>query len=324
MNITEFIDKNYLHFNAAALKDAAQAYKKHVDSGGKMLVTLAGAMSTAELGITLAEMIRQDKVHAISCTGANLEEDLFHLVAAEKYVKVPNWRDLRPQDDHALWERHLNRVTDVCIPESEAMRVLEGFLDEQWEECDQLEKRQFPHQNLFDIIRSGKLEPFYQKDPKTSWMLAAAEKNLPMFVPGWEDSTTANMYAGRVLLGKVKDQSVVKSGTEYMVEGMNWYREVSAKNSIGMFQIGGGIAGDFVACIVPTLNQDFRGQFDPVPFWGYHCQICDSTTSYGSFSGCTPSEKITWGKLSVDTPNFVIESDATIVAPLIFNYVMGQ
>jgi deoxyhypusine synthase len=286
-----------------------------------MLVTLAGAMSTAELGISLAEMIRQGKVHAISCTGANLEEDLFHLVACEHYVNVSNWRDLSPQDDHNFWEKHLNRVTDVCIPEAEAFRVLEGALDESWRRSEQDGERLFPHEHLYRIIREGTLKDKYQKDPASSWLVAAAETNLPMFVPGFEDSTTGNLYAGRILLGELSPHTV-KNGSEYMVECMKWYMRETA--SLGMFQIGGGIAGDFVACVVPTIRQDFRGIFPEVPLWGYHCQICDSTTSYGSFSGCTPSEKISWGKLAKDTPNFVIESDATIVAPLIFAYVLGE
>jgi deoxyhypusine synthase len=126
------------------------------------------------------------------------------------------------------------------------------------------------------------------------------------------------------MIGKIKDPNIVKSGTEYMVEGMKWYMRETKNTTIGMFQIGGGISGDFPACIVPTIISDFRGILPEVPFWGYHCQICDSTTSYGSFSGCTPSEKISWAKLSKDTPAFIIESDATIVAPLIFEYVMGN
>jgi len=80
-NISDFITTHFRHFNAAALVDAAKGYQAHLDAGGKMLVTLAGAMSTAELGISLAEMIRQGKIHAISCTGANLAEDVFNLVA---------------------------------------------------------------------------------------------------------------------------------------------------------------------------------------------------------------------------------------------------
>ena len=122
--ITEFIKHHYRHFNAAALVDAAEAYNKHIESGGKMMITLAGAMSTAELGLSLAEMIRQDKVAIISCTGANLEEDLFNLVAHDFYERVPHYRDLTPEDEQALLDRHMNRVTDTCIPEFEAMRRL--------------------------------------------------------------------------------------------------------------------------------------------------------------------------------------------------------
>lgn len=317
MSIREFIDKNYHHFNAGAVKDAAKAYTAHIDRGGKMMVTLAGAMSTAKLGISLAELIRQEKVHAISCTGANLEEDLFLLVAANDYVKVPDWRYHGPEDDYRLWEKHLNRVTDVCIPEAEAMRVLESALEDSWSRGDCL----FPHEHLYRIIREGTLKDKYQNDPKESWMLAACEKNLPIYVPAFEDSTTGNMAAGRILLNKIPREAI-KSGLDYMVHLMEWYRATSLESSIGMFQIGGGCAGDFPACVVPTLNQDFRGVFETVPFWGYHCQITDSTTSYGSFSGCTPSEKTSWGKLAKDTPSFVIESDATIVAPLIFSYVL--
>ena len=297
MKITDFIDTHFKHFNAATLRDAAQAYKSHVDSGGKMMVTLAGAMSTAELGISLAEMIRQDKVHAISCTGANLEEDMFHLVAAEHYERLAHWREITPISDHVLWEQHLNRVTDTCIPEAEAMRVIERELVAAWTALDKSAKRLFPHEIFYNIIRSKTLESSYQKDPSTSWLVAACEKNLPIFVPGVEDSTTGNMYAGRILTGEIKSPVVLKTGMEYMVELMKWYIETCRSTTIGMFQIGGGIAGDFPACVVPTLNQDFRGVFPTVPTWAYHCQISDSTTSYGSFSGCTPSEKVSWGKL---------------------------
>src|SRR6201999_2117958 len=112
--ISQFVRHHFRHFNAAALVDAADAYVRHLDAGGKMLVTLAGAMSTAELGLSLAEMIRQDKIHAISCTGANLEEDVFNLVAHDYYERVPHYRDLTPADEQALLERHMNRVTDTC------------------------------------------------------------------------------------------------------------------------------------------------------------------------------------------------------------------
>jgi len=320
--ISDFVRHHYRHFNAAALVDAADGYRHHLEQGGSMLVTLAGAMSTAELGLSLAEMIRQDRVHAICCTGANLEEDVFNLVAHDHYVRIPNYRDLTAADEEALLARHLNRVTDTCIPEEEAIRRIEHVVLEEWTAADQAGEAYFPHEFMYRILRSGKLEQYYQIDPKNSWLLAACEKNLPIIVPGWEDSTLGNIFASHCITGEIKRVHTVRTGIEYMMMLADWYRDNCAGQGIGFFQIGGGIAGDFPICVVPMLEQDL--QMKDIPRWGYFCQISDSTTSYGSYSGAVPNEKITWGKLSADTPKFIIESDASIVAPLIFACVLGH
>ncbi|HEX7091872.1 MAG TPA: deoxyhypusine synthase family protein [Longimicrobiales bacterium] len=319
--LSRFMTRHFRHFNAATLVEAARAWRQHLDDGGKMLVSMAGAMSTAELGISLAEMIRQDKVHAISCTGANLEEDVFNLVAHGHYERIEDWRELTANDELRLRERQLSRVTDTCIPEHEAMRLVESVILEEWVEADRAGERYFPHEFVYRILRSGALEGHYQIDPADSWILAAAERDLPIFVPGWEDSTLGNIYASLVIEGRVQNPHTVRTGIEYMVELASWYTRTAEEGSIGFFQIGGGIAGDFAICVVPMLEQDLGRE--SVPKWGYFCQISDSTTSYGSYSGAVPNEKITWGKLGVETPKFMIESDASIVAPLIFAYVLG-
>ncbi|XOV69179.1 MAG: deoxyhypusine synthase family protein [Fluviicola sp.] len=319
--IRNFIKQHYKHFNAASLVDAAEAYETHIESGKKMLISLAGAMSTAELGISLAEMIRQEKVHMISCTGANLEEDIMNLVAHNSYERVPNYRDLTPKQEWDLLERGLNRVTDTCIPEEEAFRRLQKHIFEIWKKAEKEGKRFFPHEFLYELLLSGILEQYYEIDPKNSWMLAAAEKNLPIVVPGWEDSTLGNIFASYCLKGELKPQTM-KSGIEYMMWLADYYSENAGTEGIGFFQIGGGIAGDFPICVVPMLYQDMERT--DTPFWSYFCQISDSTTSYGSYSGAVPNEKITWGKLDIDTPKFVIESDATIVAPLIFQFLLEK
>lgn len=319
--VAAFTRHHFRHFNAATLIDAADGWRHHLDQGGVMFLTMAGAMSTAELGVSLAEMIRQGKVHAICCTGANLEEDLFNLVAHDHYVRVPQWRSLTAAEEQALHDRHLNRVTDTCIPEEEAIRRLEKALLDEWQRADKAGEALFPHEFLYRILRSGAIEQHYQIDPKDSWMVAAAEKNLPIIVPGWEDSTTGNIFAAHVMKGDIKNVHTVRTGIEYMIMLAKWYQETSAKTGIGFFQIGGGIAGDFPICVVPMLQQDM--EID-TPLWAYFCQISDSTTSYGSYSGAVPNEKITWGKLSAETPKFIIESDASIVAPLIFACVLGQ
>ena len=320
-DLKSFARRHFRHFNAASLVDAADAYAAHLDRGGIMLLAMAGAMSTAELGISLAEMIRRGRIHAISCTGANLEEDVFNLVAHNHYVRVPGYRDLTPGDEKRLLNRHLNRVTDTCIPEEEAIRRIEGGILGLWREADAKGERLFPHEFLYRLLLSGELEKYYQIDPADSWMLAAAQRNLPIVVPGWEDSTLGNIYASHVIRGDLKNVHTARGGIEYMAWLAGWYRETAARTSIGFFQIGGGIAGDFTICVVPMLRQDLE---EEVPLWGYFCQISDSTTSFGSYSGAVPNEKITWEKLAPETPKFVIESDATIVAPLIFSYVMGE
>jgi deoxyhypusine synthase len=319
--LTQFMDKNYLHFNSATLVDASKAYIAHMDKKGKMMITLAGAMSTAELGISLAEMIRKDKVSIISCTGANLEEDVMNLVAHNHYKRVPHYRQLSPAEEWDLLEQGYNRVTDTCIPEEEAFRRIQSHIHKLWTKAQTKGKRYFPHEYMYELLLSGVMKKHYEIDPKNSWMMAAAEKNLPIICPGWEDSTMGNIFAS-YCVKKELEPSIVKNGIEYMVWLTNWYTQNSKGQGIGFYQIGGGIAGDFPICVVPMLYQDLERT--DTPFWAYFCQISDSTTSYGSYSGAVPNEKITWGKLSDKTPRFIVESDATIVAPLMFAYILNK
>jgi len=322
--IRRFMEKHYLHFNARETVAAARAYEEHVARGGKMLVSLAGAMSTGELGIILARMIREDRVHAISCTGANLEEDVFNLLGKDEYEFIPDWRALSAEDEQALYDRGMNRVTDTCIPE-DIMRHLEARLVQRWVAACESGDRKFPFQFLFDILSTGELEEHYQADPRDSWLLAAMEMGIPVYSPGWEDSTTGNMFAANVLTGRVPHHQCVRSGTEQFAHLIEWYLEHNGERegfpSVGFFQIGGGIAGDFAICAVPSIIQDMQRE---TPFWGYFCQISDADPSYGGYSGAVPNEKITWGKLAPDTPKFLVKSDATIVAPLIFAYILGD
>lgn len=322
--IRAFMDKHFQHFNSRELVAAARAYEQHLACGGKMLVTLAGAMSTAKLGLILSRMIRADKVHAICCTGANLEEDVFTLLAANEYELCPDWRALSKDDEKALYERGMNRVTDTCIPET-IMRHVEKRLIARWQQACRENKRYFPSEIMTSVVTDPSLEEHFQLPRQASWLLAAAEKKIPVFAPGWEDSTTGNFFAARVIQGVVPHHQCVKTGTEQMQALVEWYLKncnAPAGPSVGFFQIGGGIAGDFAICSVPLIIQDLERQ--DVPFWGYFCQISDAVTSYGGYSGAVPNEKITWGKLDVATPKFMIQSDATIVAPLLFAYVLGD
>ncbi len=268
-------------------------------------------------------------MHAITCTGANLEEDLFNLLAHDEYEPCAEWRSLSAEQERDLRERGMNRVTDTCIPET-VMRHMEKRLLKQWQTACEQDDRRMPSEFLFSILRDPELAQHYQADPANSWMLAAMEMNIPVFTPGWEDSTTGNMFAACVLKGELPHHQCVTTGTEQMQRLIEWYLDhcglpntaAAGDPSVGFFQIGGGIAGDFPICAVPTIIQDMRR--DDVPYWAYFCQISDAVTSYGGYSGAVPNEKITWGKLDVDTPSFMIQSDASLVAPLMFAYIMDE
>lgn len=319
--VLDLFKKLFHNFNARAMKDATIAYKKHLDDGGKMLLAMAGAMSSAQLGVTLAPMIRENKMHMISCTGANLEESVFRLVAHSKYKDYPDYRYFTKEDDEAILQRGERRVTDTSIPEDDAFRVVEPLILQKWKEAEKKGERYFPHEYFYQLLLSGELKVHHDGEEAHCWLLEAAKKNLPMVVPGWEDSTLGNIFAGYCKAGEVSP-TVMKTGVEYMMYLYDEYKKLSVGGpGLGFFQIGGGIAGDFPICVVPSIKYDLKESVRP---WGYFCQISDSTTSYGSYSGATPNEKITWDKLTKNTPMFVIESDATIVAPLMFEAVLDR
>ncbi len=315
--ILDFVLTNYKNFNSRATRDALVAYWRHIEAGGRMFWAVAGAMSSAQLGITLAPAIRAGLIHGLSVTGANLEESLFRLVAHHSYKDFPDYRYFTKQDDTRILEQRMRRVTDTSIPEDEAFRVVEKTIVPMWRGATERGERRFWHEYFYELIQS--IDPvLYEGNPEQCWLLAAARARLPIVVPGYEDSTFGNIFASHVKLGECGAQ-IAKSGIEYMAALYDQYRELSAGPGIGFFQIGGGIAGDFPICVVPSIKYDLE---EPVKPWAYFCQISDSTTSYGSYSGATPNEKITWDKLTEDTPMFVIESDATIVAPLILSALL--
>ena len=312
--VRQFIDLNYHHFNAGALADCARSLEGFLANGGKLIVTLAGAMSTAEIGRSLAPAIRAGLVHAISCTGANLEEDLFNLVAHSSYEKI-DWRNLTAEDDAKLQQKGLNRVTDTCIPEAEAIRVVESVLLQQWLEAEKNKETKPPHHYLFDVINSEDIE--FQANPEDSWLVAAQQMQIPIFTPAWADSTLGNIFSARLIDGTITNDSIITSDLQRMGDISSWYQE--QESPLGILQVGGGVAGDFPICVVPMLRQDLGKD---VELWSWFAQISESNPSYGGYSGAPPNEKISWEKLGIDTPKFVIESDATIVLPLIMWYLL--
>ena len=310
--IFEMIASNYHNFNSASLKHALIDYNAHIRKGGAMFWSVAGAMSTARLGISLAPAIRHGLVHGISTTGANLEESLVRLLSHSKYKNEYNYRFLSRSDDEKILTDGYARVTDTLIPES-AFSKVKALLMPRWIEANKRNERRFWHEHFYELVADARIRSHFDGDPAECWLLAAAEMNIPIIVGGYADSSFGNIFAAECYKGNLSP-TIIKSDIEYMMSFYDIYRKVLSKGpGAGFFQVGGGIAGDFPICVVPSIRQDLG---EAANQWAYFCQVGDSTTSYGSYSGAPPNEKITWDKLSKETPMHMIESDATIVVPI--------
>lgn len=321
LSISRFIKMYYLHFSVTKLIVDAKGYVDDLNKGSKMMITLAGGMSTPELEKSLAKMIYHNKVSIILSTSANLEEYVINLVAHSYYQSISNYRYLSAEEEKKLLKKAFNRVIDTCIPEKQALKRLEKYIFNVWKEAKKKKECYFFYEVIYKILFSSILEKYYQINAQDRWMLVAHKKKITIIVLGWENAIIGHIFTSYCMKKKLKI-FILKFRIEYMIEFANWYCNNSSKPGLGFLQIEGGIAGDCPICVVRMMYQDLA--WNNILFWSYCCQISDSITSYGRYSGVHSNEKNTWGKLEVNTPKFIIESDVTIVAALIFGYVLAM
>ncbi|OGJ56171.1 hypothetical protein A2706_02425 [Candidatus Peribacteria bacterium RIFCSPHIGHO2_01_FULL_51_35] len=320
--VSTFAERALRHCNGGATLQAALWLKQHLDNGGKLVVTIAGALSSFQIGVTLAELIRKGKVHLISATGANHEESYYRYVAHSHYAYIPRYTELTPEQEAELRDAGLRRITDTFLPEDESVRIMEPLLLKMWKDAEKKGERYFPHEYFRRLYAEKLIRPDPNANPNDSWTYAAYEKNIPIVIPGFEDSTTGNIFASYTYVGKYKGKdgkmvspTVMKSGLEYFTSLYDWYMEESKDAPIAFLQLGGGIAADFPICIVPSLKHDLL--YQGVRDWAGFVEIGSSPMSYGSYSGAGGKEKITWDKLSTASYYQIIQSDVTVAFPWI-------
>jgi deoxyhypusine synthase len=319
--ITAYTRKTLLHCNGGATRESAEWLKNHLDTGGKLVVSIAGALSSFQQGILLSELIRQRKIHAISVTGANHEESYYRYIAHSHYAYIRRYTELTPTQEQELRNAGLRRITDTFLPEDESVRIMEPKLLKLMKQAAKEGKRYFPHEYFSELFEQGLIRPDRLSDPEDCWVYAAWKYKIPIFIPGFEDSTMGNIFASYTYTGKhakkepLFDQSIIKSGIEYFHEAYDWYMKTSADAPIAYLQLGGGIAADFFICVVPSLKHDLG--IKKVRDWAGFIEIGSSPMSYGSYSGAGGKEKITWDKLSVKSYYNIIQSDVTVAFPWI-------
>ncbi|OGJ58616.1 hypothetical protein A2881_02415 [Candidatus Peribacteria bacterium RIFCSPHIGHO2_01_FULL_55_13] len=321
--ISTFGELTLKHCNGGSTMQAALWLKDHLKNGGKLVVTIAGALSSFQVGVTLAELIRKGKVHLVSATAANHEESYYRYVAHSHYAYIPRYTELTPEQEAELRDAGLRRITDTFLPEDESVRIMEPHLLQMWKEAQKQGERYFPHEYFRRLFAEGLIKPDPKANPADCWAYAAYEKNIPIVIPGFEDSTMGNIFASYTYSGKHrKDQSVVldptimKGGLEYFTWLYDWYMEESKDSPIAFLQLGGGIAADFPICVVPSLKHDLQ-LHGKIRDWAGFIEIGSSPMSYGSYSGAGGKEKITWDKLATTSYYQIIQSDVTVAFPWI-------
>lgn len=325
--ITAFAERTLKHCNGGATLEAALWLKNHLANGGKLVVTIAGALSSFQVGVMLSELIRQDKVHLISATGANHEESYYRYVAHSHYAYIPRYTELTPAQEAELRDAGLRRITDTFLPEEESVRIMEPHLLKMWQEAQNKGERYFPHEYFRRLFSEKLITADPHANEQDSWVYAAYQKNIPIVIPGFEDSTMGNIFASYTYNGKhrsdksiVLNQNIMKSGLDYFTYLYDWYVDNSKDNSIAFLQLGGGIAADFPICVVPSLKHDL--QMHDVRDWAGFVEIGSSPMSFGSYSGAGGKEKITWDKLSTDSYYQIIQSDVTVAFPWIASVLL--
>jgi deoxyhypusine synthase len=320
--VSAFAQRTLMHTNGGSTMQAALWLKNHLKNGGKIVVTLAGALSSFQIGVMLAELIRQDKVHLVSATGANHEESYYRYVAHSHYANIPRYTEITPEQEAELRDAGLRRITDTFLPEDESVRIMEPHLLKMWKDAEKTGESYFPHEYFRRLFREKLIKPDPMANPADCWTLAAFEKNIPIVVPGFEDSTMGNIFASYTYKGQHKKKgdtiisgSVMKTGLDYFHLMYDWYMEESKTSPIAFLQLGGGIAADFPICVVPSLKHDLR--LPRVRDWAGFIEIGSSPMSYGSYSGAGGKEKITWDKLSTESYYQIIQSDVTVAFPWI-------
>ncbi|MDD4319209.1 MAG: deoxyhypusine synthase family protein [Candidatus Peribacteraceae bacterium] len=321
--VSSFAERTLRHTNGGSTLQAALWLKEHLADGGKLVVTVAGALSSFQIGVTLAELIRKGKVHLVSATGANHEESYYRYVAHSHYAYIPRYTELTPEQEAELRDAGLRRITDTFLPEDESVRIMEPHLLKMWKDAGKNGERYFPHEYFRRLFAEKLIQPDPAANPNDCWTLAAYEKDIPIVIPGFEDSTMGNIFASYTYDGKhrkdksvVLDPRVMKSGLEYFTFLYDWYMEASKDAPIAFLQLGGGIAADFPICVVPSLKHDLQIR-EGIRDWAGFIEIGSSPMSYGSYSGAGGKEKITWDKLSTQSYYQIIQSDVTVAFPWI-------
>ncbi len=292
-------DMGNLAFQARNLHRAAKIFEKMLkDKSCSIYLTLAGSLFSAGLKDIVLDMIRHNMVDGIISTGAiMIDQDFLEALGFKHYIGSPN------VDDNELRELMIDRIYDTFIDE-EDLRVCDMTVAEI---ANSLEPR--PYSSREFIYEMGKWLVL-NKTGKNSVIRAAYEKDVPIFVPAFSDSSAG--------FGLIHHQ-YNRKGPKVTIDSAKDFLELTLtkinSKQTGIFMIGGGVPKNFtqdvvVACDVLGIEKDMHK---------YAIQITVADERDGGLSGSTLKEASSWGKVET-TFEQMVYCEATIAMPLIAGY----
>lgn len=306
--VADLVDNVYARsgFNARRLANGAQLFRRMIDDGATIGLTIAGAMTPIGMSGVFSELIRRGFVDFIISTGANLYHDLHRPFGFPMIQGSPS------VDDNDLAEEGVARIYDVFIADDDTLMATDKVI---LDAIDELEiGRPFStaalHYELGCRVRKS------AQRPEKSFVAVASEYDVPVYTSSPGDSSIGM----NLVVPHLFDRAIHLNPILDVIETAAIVRDADLN---GVVEIGGGSPKNFYLQTQPTLHQILldksKGGHD------YFLQLTTDSPHWGGLSGATPSEARSWGKLKdAERNNVVVYSCASITLPIIAQYAIAR
>jgi len=307
-NVADMIDHVYARsgYNARRLAEAARLYRRMIEDGATICMTLAGAMTPIGMSGVINALLKAGFVDCIISTGANLYHDL------HRPFLRPMMQGHFMVDDNELAEKGVARIYDVFIEDEDTLLATDRIILQTVRRIEHdapMSTGSFHYQLGKQVQKSA---------PKPEWSLLATAAGFE--VPIYTSSPGDSSIAMNLAVPHLYDQPIQ---LDPLLDVIETAAIVRAADKNGVVIVGGGSPKNFYLQTQPTLHQifmdDSRGGHD------YFIQLGVDTPQWGGLSGATPSEARSWGKVKdALVNNVVVYSCASLTLPLLAQYVLAR
>ena len=271
-----------------------------------VVMTLAGAMTVAKMGLIFCDLIESGVVRAVVSTGALMAHGLVEATGLSHYRYDPR------MNDRELFHAGYNRVYDSLEPETNLDHVEEVVDHVLWDwDPDEVVCSWKLHRRIGEYL----LQHFAGR----GILKSAAAHNVPVFVPAFSDSELGIDFV-------LHKQQRIKKGIPPLrfdpFEDFEHYaRTMLATKKMGIFTIGGGVPRNWAQQFGVYAELLARRGYEKLPLkrYNYGVRICPEPVHWGGLSGSTYTEAVSWGKFVPPEEGgrmAEVFDDATVALPI--------